>query len=123
MQRNDDFAARRQHLAGMSDEELAERFWTLAFEVARPLVELARTHTSPSIERSVLMRMGFNSLETKAIVEKCVDHHVLGKGAGNVVWRLARAKGLSILEAGRALAEGRYWDEVPGLFAAGGEPR
>ena len=47
---------------GLTDEELEARFWELAQEVVDPLVELARTHTSPSIERSVLMRMGIDSL-------------------------------------------------------------
>ena len=40
----------------LSDAELKARFWELANETVAPMVELARTHTSPSIERSVLMR-------------------------------------------------------------------
>ena len=73
MPREDDFPVRRQHLAGLSDQELQERFWQLAQELVAPLVELARTHTSPSIERSVLLRMGFSSLEASAIVARCVE--------------------------------------------------
>ncbi|MGE5584016.1 MAG: ornithine aminomutase subunit alpha [Bacillota bacterium] len=118
MMRPDDFEERRRHLAGMSDEELAGYFWELADRVVQPLVDLARTHTSPSIERSVLLRMGFSSLEAKAIVDRCVEKGFLGKGAGHVVWKLASARGMSVREAGVALAEGRMWDEVVGLFEA-----
>lgn len=119
MVRPDDFEERRRHLAGMSDEELARYFWELADKVVQPLVELARTHTSPSIERSVLLRMGFSSLEAKAIVDRCVERGLLGKGAGHVVWKLATARGMSVREAGVALAEGRMWDEAVSLFGAG----
>ncbi|MGE5574379.1 MAG: ornithine aminomutase subunit alpha [Bacteroidota bacterium] len=118
MMRPDDFEERRRHLAGMSDEELATYFRELADRVVQPLVDLARTHTSPSIERSVLLRMGFSSLEARAIVDRCVEKGLLGKGAGHVVWKLASARGMSVREAGVALAEGRMWDEVAGLFEA-----
>ncbi len=113
MQRGDDFAERRQKLVSLSDEELHARFWELANAVVRPLVQLARTHTSPSIERSVLLRMGFSSLEAKAIVDQCLEHRTLGHGAGHAVWRAARRHGLDIRGAGLALAEGRLWE---GLF-------
>lgn len=113
MQREDDFAERRKKLASLSDEELCARFWELANEVVKPLVELARTHTSPSIERSVLLRMGFSSLEAKAIVEQCLERRVLGHGAGHAVWRAAKRHGLGLREAGLALADGRLWE---GLF-------
>ncbi|MGE5529845.1 MAG: ornithine aminomutase subunit alpha [Patescibacteria group bacterium] len=112
MPREDDFTTRRLPLASLSDEELKERFWHLAAELVSPLVELARTHTTPSIERSVLLRMGFSSLEAQAITARCVERGLLGKGAGAVVWRYARAKGLPYLEAGRMLAAGKGWDEA-----------
>ncbi len=112
MPREDDFPKRRQHLAGLTDEQLHERFWQLAQELVAPLVELARTHTSPSLERSVLLRMGFSSLEASAIVARCVERGLLGKGAGAIVWRYAKAKGLPYLEAGRRLAQGQGWEEV-----------
>ena len=55
MQRPDDYEQRRQHLHDLSDDELHDRFWRLVDEVVAPLVEEARHHTTPSIERSVLM--------------------------------------------------------------------
>lgn len=112
MPREDDFPERRQHLAGLSDAELKERFWRLAEELAAPLVDMARTHTTPSIERSVLLRMGFSSIEAQSVVARCVERGLLGKGAGAIVWRYAQAKGLPVLEAGRRLAKGEGWDEV-----------
>ena len=50
MKRADDFAQRRAHLADLSDQELYEKFWALASEIADPLLELGHKNTSPSIE-------------------------------------------------------------------------
>ena len=61
--RPDDFDTRRAHLRDLSDEELHARFWVLADRIVAPLVDEARTHTTPSIERSVLLRMGLSSVE------------------------------------------------------------
>ncbi|SEF91958.1 D-ornithine 4,5-aminomutase S subunit [Caloramator fervidus] len=117
--RPDDFEVRRQHLRNLTDEELEKRFWQLAEEIVKPLVELAYTHTSPAVERSVLLRMGFSSIEAKAIVEGVMKLGLLGKGAGNVVYRLAKKKNIPIREAGLLLVEGKCWEEVPGLFEGG----
>ncbi|CCJ34656.1 MULTISPECIES: ornithine aminomutase subunit alpha [Caloramator] len=117
--RPDDFEVRRQHLKNLTDEELERRFWQLAEEIVKPLVELAYNHTSPAVERSVLLRMGFSSIEAKAIVEGVMKLGLLGKGAGNVVYRLAKKKNLPIREAGLLLVEGKAWEEVPGLFEGG----
>jgi D-ornithine 4,5-aminomutase subunit alpha len=116
VQRPDDVSERRKKLAHLSSEELRQRFWDLTGKVVDPLVELARTHTSPSIERSVLLRMGFSSLESKAIVEKVSELGLLGKGAGHVVLKTAKALGLEYREAGRAMAAGRHWETVEELF-------
>lgn len=120
MQRPDDFAQRRQHLARLSDAELQARFWELANQVVRPLVELAEHNTSPSIERSVLLRMGFSSTEAAAIVKRVGDRGLLGKGAGHIVWRVAKDKGLAVRDAGLGLAQGRHWDVVDAAFGGGG---
>lgn len=114
--RKDDFEKRRQHLANLSDEELKQRFWDLANQVVEPLLELARTHTSPAIERSVLLRMGFSSIEAKAIVDKVLDYGLIGKGAGHVVYKAAKIHNISIREAGLGLIDGKYWDEVLNSF-------
>ncbi|NPV69775.1 MAG: ornithine aminomutase [Firmicutes bacterium] len=116
VRRADNFEQRRKSIAGLSDDELHRRFWSATARVVDPLIELARTHTSPSIERSVLLRMGLSSLEARAIVEKCVEKGLLGKGAGNAVYRLACRRGCSINEAGADLASGRGWDEVQKEF-------
>lgn len=112
MAREDTYLEVRGHLAGLSDEELEARFWELTRQVVEPLVELARTHTSPSIERSVLMRMGLDSLTCKAIVAECEARGLLGHGAGHVVLHCATTWGCAVTEAGRRLAEGEGWDAV-----------
>ncbi|QIB26511.1 ornithine aminomutase subunit alpha [Caloranaerobacter azorensis] len=119
MKRPDDFETRRQHLKDLTEEELERRFWELAEKIVDPLIELAYKHTSPSIERSVLLRMGFSSIEAKAIVEGAVDRGLLGKGAGHLVYRLAKEKGMDIHEAGLKLVEGEMWDEVVNIFRGG----
>ena len=89
MKRDDDYQVRRQSVANLSDKELEQRFWQLAEQIVDPLLKLGYENTSPAIERSVLLRMGFSSIEAKAIADGCVERNLLGHGAGNVVYRLA----------------------------------
>lgn len=119
MKRADDFQERRRHLAGLSDQELYDRFWALAGQIADPLLVLGQKNTTPSVERSVLLRMGFSSIEVKPIVEGCIDRGLIGKGAGHVVYRLSKEKNISIREAGLMLAGGNGWDEVAASFKGG----
>jgi len=116
MKREDDFEIRRQQIAGLSDQELYERFWALTERVVDPLLELGRKNTTPSIERAVLLRMGVSSLDTKPIVQGCMDRGLMGKGAGHVVYKLSMAKGITIKEAASLLAAGKSWDEAAALF-------
>ena len=74
--RPDDYLTRREHLKDLSDEALKAYFWHLAEEIVNPLVDLAYHHTTPAIERSVLLRMGFSSLEAKQIVQKTIEHEL-----------------------------------------------
>lgn len=117
--REDDFEVRRVHLKSMSDEELKDYFWKLTENVVDPLIELARTHTTPSVERSVLLRMGFSSLEAKPIVEGAIDHALIGHGIGNIIYKLSMTKKISIREAGIGLIEGKYWEDAVLLFKGG----
>ena len=104
MERGDDFTARRQRLQAMSDDDLRAHFWRLVERIVAPLIDEARTHTTPSIERSVLLRMGFSSLEARTLVEQMGGRGLLGRGAGRLVLELARAKGISVAEAGAAFS-------------------
>ena len=113
LERPDDFESRREHLRSLSDEALHRYFWELVDKIIEPLVEEARTHTSPSIERSVLLRMGFSSIESKQLVDRMHECNLLGHGAGRHILELSRAKGISVRDAGMALLEGRYWEEFP----------
>lgn len=104
-QRNDDFQSRRTHLKDMSDSELKAYFEKLTDQILDPMLELAFTHTSPAIERSVLMRMGFSSLEAKTLTEKMMDYHLLEHGAGHVLYRYAKNNHITIREAGIRLMD------------------
>ncbi len=111
--REDDFAARRQHLSEMSDEALHAYFWSLTEQLTTPLIETARTHTSPSIERSVLLRMGFSSIEAKSLVDAFSERRLLGRGVGRLILALAQARGISVREAGTDLLSGDRWEVLP----------
>jgi D-ornithine 4,5-aminomutase subunit alpha len=121
MKRDDDFKDRHEHLKDLSDAELEQRFWELANKLVDPLLEMGREYTSPAIERSVLLRMGFSSIEAKAIVEGCVERSLMCYGAGNVVYRLAKAKGMEIRPAGLKLVNGELWDDAADLFKGGND--
>jgi D-ornithine 4,5-aminomutase subunit alpha len=112
MEQSDTYHEQRQHLADLSDEALKDYFWELIGTIIEPIVQEARTHTSPSIERSVLLRMGFSSTEAKALVTMITERGLLGHGAGNLVLRVATKSGLDIRGAGRALIDGTQWDNV-----------
>ena len=121
MKRQDDFEQRRKHIANLSDKELYDRFWELTAQVVDPLLELGRKNTTPSVERAVLLRMGISSLDTPKIVEGCMDRGLMGHGAGHVVYKLSKARNISIKEAGDLLAKGEGWDEVSAMFKKGGK--
>ena len=110
MAREDTFKQAREHLHGLSDAELEARFWQLAQECVDPLVELARTNTSPSIERSVLMRMGVDSRTSMAVVSGCEKRGLLGHGAGHAVLVCMAAWECDALSAATRLAGDEGWD-------------
>ena len=113
VERPDDFEQRRAHLRAMSDDELHAHFWNLVEKVVTPLIDEARTNTSPSIERSVLLRMGFSSVEAKNLVSRMAERGgLLEQGAGHIVLKLATAKNVSVRETGLALLEGRWWEDI-----------
>jgi D-ornithine 4,5-aminomutase subunit alpha len=117
--RSDDFLSRRDHLKNMTDEQLKDYFWQLTEKVVDPLLELARTHTTPSVERSVLLRMGFSSLEAKPLVDGAIDRGLIGHGVGNVIYKVSKEKNISVRDAGLALIEGKLWDDAVALFKGG----
>lgn len=119
VKRKDDFETRRAHLQGLSEEELKARFFKLAEEIVDPLIELSKNNTSPSVERSVLLRMGFSSIEAKEIVNHILDLGLMGKGAGNAVVKTAEKLGRDYLEVGREMAEGKHLEIALGIFKGG----
>ncbi len=119
MVRPDTYREVRAHLADIDDPALEARFWELSREVVEPLVELARTHTSPSIERSVLMRMGIDSLTCQAVVAGCETRGLLGHGAGHVVLVCMREWECDAPTAAARLAEGEGWEVAEAKWGAG----
>ena len=111
-ERSDDFESRREHLRELSDDELHARFWDLIDQVVEPLIEEARTHTTPSIERSVLLRMGLSSIEAKELVDRLAARGLLGHGAGRLLLELANAKGIPVREAAQALLANQFWKDL-----------
>jgi len=112
MKREDDFQTRREHLKDLTGDQLYDRFWSLTEQIVKPIVDLAYTHTSPAIERSVVLRMGFSSLQAKTLIDHGAKWDLLGKGIGNVILTYARMKNTGYLEAGEELATGKGWDIV-----------
>lgn len=108
------FEKRREELKKLSDEELKNRFWELCNQMVDPIVELAKTHTSPSIERSVLLRMGIDSISAHGVVDRILEAGLLGKGAGHVVLKLSQKSGLDIRSSAAAILENK--DVLNGLF-------
>ena len=121
MAREDTFLEIRGHLAGLTDEELEARFWELTQEIVDPLVELARTHTSPSIERRVLMRMGIDSPTCDGGRRRVRDARAARprRRARGAALRDARGAA-TCAEAARRLADGDGWDTVEAKW--GGAP-
>lgn len=115
-QRPDDFNERRQHIKDLSDQELKKRFEALTDQMIDPLLDMAYHYTTPAIERSILMRMGFSSLEAKDIVNKMHEYQLLGHGAGHVVYRYHIMHQLSIREAGLALMSQKALLEMVEVF-------
>jgi len=108
------FEKRQLELKKMSDAELKERFWKLCNQVVEPIVDLAKTHTSPSIERSVLLRMGIDSVSTHAVVTRVLEAGLLGKGAGHVVLKVSEKTKTDIRGAAQAIIDNK--DVLNGLF-------
>ncbi|MCK4552177.1 MAG: ornithine aminomutase subunit alpha [Tenericutes bacterium] len=114
--RSDDYIKRKKHLENLSNQELKQRFWDLADKTTEPLIDLAYKNTSPAIERSILLRMGFSSIEATSLVEKTINHGLISKGAGHVVFRYSKMQNIPIRESGLALNDDQGWQEIKDSF-------
>lgn len=108
------FEKRQAELKQMSDVELKARFWLLCDQLVTPIVDLSKTHTSPSIERSVLLRMGIDSISAQGVVDRVYKAGLLGKGAGHVVLKVSQKTGKSVRDAAAAILENK--DLLKDLF-------
>ncbi|MFD9698195.1 D-ornithine 4,5-aminomutase subunit OraE [Lentzea sp. NPDC059081] len=96
-------AGRLADLRALGLEKLRDRFWELAGLAVEPLAEFARAHTTPSIERSVLLRMGLDSVQAKELVDLAVREGWLGDGVGGVLRRHADVHTMTLDQAHAAL--------------------
>lgn len=108
------FDERQKALHNLTDIELKDRFWQLCDQLVEPIVDLSRTHTSPSIERSVLLRMGIDSITAHGVVDRVLEAGLLGKGAGHVVFKISKKFNTDIPSAARAILEDK--EILKGLF-------
>lgn len=108
------FEARRQQLKNMNDEQLKTRFWELCNKMVEPMVDYGRKYTSQSIERSVLLRMGIDSVTSQGVVSKINEAGLLGKGAGHVVLKVSQKLKIDIREAARRINDDKT--ALAGLF-------
>lgn len=116
--REDDYLTRRESVKDLNDIELKDKFWEYIGDIVDPLLDMAKEYTSPSIERSVLLRMGISSMQANQIVEACLDHSLIEYGAGHVVYATSKNNNISINDAADALVEGKYWHEVKAYLEA-----
>ncbi len=115
-ERKDDFNKRRAHLKNMNDQELKDYFYQLSDKMIAPLIDHGYKNTSPSIERSVLLRMGFSSIQAKAIVNMLHEHDLLRKGAGHCVYKVSNDKNIDIIAAGVEIQDGKHIDYLKEVF-------
>lgn len=108
------FESRRNELKALSDEQLKVKFWELCNQVVSPIVDLAKTHTSPSIERSVLLRMGIDSVTTHGVVKQICEAGLLGKGAGNCLLKLSKKLKMDLGSTAQAVLKDK--NLLNGLF-------
>lgn len=108
------FETRRQQLEKMNDEQLKTRFWELCNQMTEPMIEYGQKYTSQSIERSILLRMGIDSVTSQGVVNKINEAGMLGKGAGHVVLKLSQKLGTDIRAAAKRINEDKT--ALQGLF-------
>ena len=97
------FEERQKQLKNLSDQQLKERFWELCHKAVKPMVEYGQKYTSQSIERSVLLRMGIDSISSQGIVSKIKESGLLAKGAGHAVLKVSQKYNITITEAGKKI--------------------
>lgn len=111
------FEKRQTELKQMSDAELKERLWSLCDQLVKPNVDLSKTHTSSSIERPVLLRMGIDSISAHGVIDRICEAGLLEKGAGHVVLKLSQKTGMNVRETVAAILENK--DVLQDLFSVG----
>jgi D-ornithine 4,5-aminomutase subunit alpha len=60
--------------------------------------------------------MGFSSSEAKIITDKAIDHDLIQKGCGHLVYKLSQRHNTSLREAGELLMNDEGWHELEQSF-------
>ncbi|HSL93397.1 MAG TPA: D-ornithine 4,5-aminomutase subunit OraS, partial [Bacillota bacterium] len=87
--------------------------------IVSQLVELAYGHTSPSIERSVLLRLGFDSMAAVSVVKRIEELGLMGHGVGNVLLKLARTMNIELFQAAEVIVTEDGGARARALFTGG----
>lgn len=119
MKRTDDFQERRVHLANLTDDQLEARFWELANKLVDPFLKWVTSTPHPPLNVPFCCAWGFLPSKQKPLLTAAIEHNLIAHGAGNVIYRLAKAQNSEIRPAGLALADGKLWDEAEKLFDGG----
>ena len=115
-ERLDDYNLRRNKISHLSDQELKQYFYELTNKLVDPLLKLSYENTTKSIERSVLLRMGFSSLQAKEIVDRLNEHNLLRKGAGHCVYKISTKFDVSLEESGEMVLTKKGIDYLLEVF-------
>jgi D-ornithine 4,5-aminomutase subunit alpha len=107
---------RRKRINKLNDEELYNYFWELTDKIIDPIIKLSETSTSPSIERSVILRMGFSSIVATQIVDHALKKNLLGKGVGKLILKYSEIRQVDYLSAGLELSKGEGWKQLIDVY-------
>ena len=108
----------RDRPADLADEHIHKEFWKSGQSSDDSLSDFAHTCTSPHVECSSLVAMGFSDDEAQAIIKGAIKYRIICKGCSHVVLELRRARGIGLREAGLLLAAGdeSAWTEAAARY-------
>lgn len=96
---------------GNNSNILDESLRRLGGILASPSLVMSYEHTTPLMERARLRRLGLSKAEAEAFLEMLCARGLLDTGAGALIARTCRARGLAPAEAARLMLSGEGWPE------------
>ena len=110
----DDYLTRREHLKDLSDEALKATFGTWP-KKSLILGRFGLPPYNPASNAQYCCVWVF-PVWRQTNRAKTIEHDLIGKGAGHVVYRYSRLANLPLRDAGLALMENQGWDLVKQSF-------